>query len=138
MDKIHIEKLPETKEIDGAKRWEEEKGEFAQISYGEEVRHIAYFVIKAGYWRGKHYHERKDEVFYVVDGEIKAVFIDLDTEEQMERILSKGDRVRVSPRCWHVFYGIVDASVVEYSPQIYDKGDAVRLEISMEHRAERK
>lgn len=128
-----MEKLPETKEIDGAKRWEEEKGEFVQISYGEEIRHLAYFVVREGFWRGKHYHEKKEEIFYVVAGEIRATFIDLDTDEKMDCMLTKGDRVRVKPRCWHIFYGIRDSSVVEYSPQIYDKGDAPRLEISIEH-----
>jgi dTDP-4-dehydrorhamnose 3,5-epimerase-like enzyme len=129
MDKVHIERLPETKDLDGVKRWEEEKGEFAQICYCEEARHIAYFELKKGYWRGKHYHEQKEETFYVISGKIRAVFVDLDTKETEERILVKGDRLRLQPRCGHVFYGIDDSSVVEYSPQIYEKSDAFRLDI---------
>jgi dTDP-4-dehydrorhamnose 3,5-epimerase-like enzyme len=128
MKKIVLEKVPDTREIDGVKRWEEEKGEFVQISYGEEIRHVAFFVIKSGFWRGMHYHERKDEIFYVIDGEIRAVFRDLDTGEEEEHILTKGSKLRLAPRCWHVFYGITDASVVECSPQMYDKTDTFRLE----------
>jgi dTDP-4-dehydrorhamnose 3,5-epimerase-like enzyme len=131
MEKVLFEKLPETKEIDGAKRWEEEKGEFVQIAYGEQIRHLAYFIIRKGFWRGMHYHEKKEEIFYVVDGEIRAVFVDLDTDEKVEKVLIKGDRVRVSPRCWHIFYGLRDATVVEYSPQFYDKGDAPRLDLGL-------
>jgi dTDP-4-dehydrorhamnose 3,5-epimerase-like enzyme len=129
MDKVYIETLPETKEIDGAKRWDEEKGEFAQICYGEEARHIAFFRIRSGFWRGMHYHEKKNETFYVIDGRIRAVFVDLDSKEREEHVLVKGHRLRVGVRCWHVFYGIEDASVVEYSPQVYDKADAYRVDM---------
>jgi dTDP-4-dehydrorhamnose 3,5-epimerase-like enzyme len=129
MDKVLLERLPESKEIDGVKRWGEDKGEFAQICYREEARHIAVFTIKEGFWRGGHYHEKKDEAFYVVEGKIRAVFVDLDTEERMEHFLKKGDRLRVKPRCWHVFYGIGDSLVVQYSPQVYDATDAYQRKI---------
>ncbi len=75
--------------------------------------------------------EKKEEIFYVVDGEVRAIFIDLDTKEKEEHLLTKGQRVRVKPRCWHIFYGIRDASVVEYSPQVYDKGDAPKLDMGV-------
>jgi dTDP-4-dehydrorhamnose 3,5-epimerase-like enzyme len=129
MDKVLIEILPEPGDGEGEKRWDEEKGEFAQICYREEARHIAVFSIREGYWPGMHYHERKDETFYVVGGRIRAVFVDLDTKEREEQVLLKGYRVRVRPRCWHVFYGLEEALVVEYSPQIYDKTDMTRLVI---------
>jgi dTDP-4-dehydrorhamnose 3,5-epimerase-like enzyme len=127
MEKVLLEMLPDSRDLEGVKRWEEEKGEFAQICYREEARHIAVFAIRKGFWRGMHYHQRKDEAFYVVQGRIRAVFIDLDTNEKEEHLLMKGHRLRVRPRCWHVFYGTEDAFVVEYSPQVYDKTDAIRL-----------
>ncbi len=129
MEKARLEMLPETKEIDGVKRWEEERGEFAQICYGEEARHIAFFTLKEGFSRGGHFHEKKEEVFYVVAGRIRAVLLDLDTGEREEHLLPKGSRLRLKQRCWHIFYGIDDASVVEYSPQVYDKTDARTIEM---------
>ncbi len=123
MDKVTIEKLPYGKDMDGAKRWDEEKGEFVQISYREEARHIAFFEIKKGFFRGSHYHARKEEVFYVLRGKIQAVFMDMDTLEREERVLKKGDKIRVQTRCGHIFYGMEDTHVVEYSPQVYDKED---------------
>jgi len=128
MEKVSIETLPQTKDVDGVKRWEEARGEFAQICYDEEARHIAFFTVKKGFSRGGHYHEKKDEVFYVIDGRIRARFVDLDTNEREEHILPKGTRLRLKPRCWHIFYGIDDASVVEYSPQVYDKTDTYTID----------
>ena len=128
MDKLFIEALPETKDIDGAKHWSADNGYFAQICYREEARHIAYFTIKAGFSRGMHYHEKKDETFYVISGRLRASFIDLDSGEKFDQVLTPGMRLRVRPRCWHAFYGLEDSSVVEYSPQEYDKEDAYRME----------
>ncbi len=124
MNSVTIEKLPEAKEIDGAKRWEEEKGQFVQISYREDIGHLALFEIRKGHFRGSHYHEKKQEVFYIAEGLIRAVFRDLATMEQEEHTLKKGDKIRVETRCAHIFRALEDSLVVEYSPQYYDKTDA--------------
>lgn len=130
MDKVIIERLPETKEIDGAKRWNEERGEFAQISYREDIGHLAIFELKRGHFRGSHYHREKEETFYVVGGVIRAIFMDIDTKEREEQILEKGHKIRVKTRVGHIFHGIDDALVVEYSPQYYNKRDAYPVDFS--------
>ncbi len=124
MDKVIIEELPDTKEVPGAKRWEEERGEFVQVSYQEQIYHVAAFEIKKGYTRGSHYHQKKEEIFYIFRGRIKALLMDMDTLQKEERILKKGNKVRVKPRCGHLFYGLEDTLIIEYSPQIYDKEDS--------------
>lgn len=123
MDKVLIEKVPQSEEIIGAKRWEEERGEFVQISYQEEIRHLAIFEIRKEFSRGNHYHEKKEEIFYVVSGKMRALFADMDSLQREEYLLEKGDKIRIKPRCGHIFFGLEDALVVEYSPQIYDSED---------------
>ena len=127
MEKMAIQRLPNTKEIPGAKRWEEERGEFVQIAYQEGMYHLAVFEIRKGFSRGNHYHEKKEEIFYVFEGKIKASFIDMDSLEKEERILEKGDKIRVQPRCGHLFYGLENTFVIEYSPQVYDKEDNYKI-----------
>ena len=129
MDKVIIEKLPNTKEIQGTKRWEEERGEFVQIAYQEAIHHLVAFEIRKGFSRGDHYHERKEEIFYIIEGKIKASFIDMDTFQKEERILGKGDKIRVQPRCGHIFFGLEDALVIEYSPQVYEKEDTCKIDL---------
>jgi dTDP-4-dehydrorhamnose 3,5-epimerase-like enzyme len=130
MDKMTVERLPKTKEIPGAKRWEEERGEFVQIAYQEGMYHLAAFEIRKGFSRGNHYHEKKEEIFYVFEGKIKASFIDMDSLEKEERILEKGDKIRVQPRCGHLFYGLENTLVIEYSPQVYNKEDNFKINLS--------
>jgi dTDP-4-dehydrorhamnose 3,5-epimerase-like enzyme len=132
MDKVQIEKLPHSKEILGAKRWEEERGEFVQISYKEEIWHLAVFGIRKGFSRGNHYHEAKEEIFYVVSGKMRALFLDMDTLQKEEYILEKGDKIRMKPRCGHIFYGLEDTLVVEYSPHVYNMEDSYRIDLGKE------
>ncbi|MGA2467042.1 MAG: cupin domain-containing protein [Thermodesulfobacteriota bacterium] len=132
MDKVQIEKLPHSKEILGAKRWEEERGEFVQISYKEEMRHLAVFEIRKGFSRGNHYHEAKEEIFYVVSGKMRALFLDMDSLQKEEYILQKGDKIRMKPRCGHIFYGLEDTLVVEYSPYVYNMEDSYRIDLGKE------
>jgi dTDP-4-dehydrorhamnose 3,5-epimerase-like enzyme len=129
MDKVQIEKLPHSKEILGAKRWEEERGEFVQISYKEEIWHLAVFGIRKGFSRGNHYHEAKEEIFYVVSGKMRALLMDMDTLQKEEYILEKGDKIRLKPRCGHIFYGLEDTLVVEYSPHVYNMEDSYRIDL---------
>jgi dTDP-4-dehydrorhamnose 3,5-epimerase-like enzyme len=127
MKKVTIDKLPDTREIQGAKRWEEERGEFVQIAYQEEMRHLAIFEIKKGFSRGNHYHEKKEEIFYIFDGKIKSILMDMDTLQKEEKILEKGDKIRLKPRCGHIFIAMEDTLVVEYSPQVFDPVDNYKI-----------
>ena len=129
MNKVVIEKLPVTKQMTGAKRWTEERGEFIQISYREEIRHLAIFEIRKGFSRGAHFHEKKEEVFYIFSGKLKASFMDMDTLQAQEHVLEKGDRIRIRPRCGHLFYALEETVVVEYSPQFYDPEDSYRWDL---------
>jgi dTDP-4-dehydrorhamnose 3,5-epimerase-like enzyme len=129
MKKVIVEKLPEGKDIDGAKRWSEDKGEFVQISHREDIGHLAFFELKKGHVRGNHYHEKKEEVFYIISGKVRAIFFDIDSSEKEEQILTRGDKIKVATRIGHIFLGIEDALVVEYSPQYYDKEDAFRMDL---------
>ena len=132
MEKVLIEKVPYIKDILGAKRWEEERGEFVQISYKEEIWHLAVFGIRKGFSRGSHYHEAKEEIFYVVSGKMRALFLDMDTLQKEEYILEKGDKIRMRPRCGHIFYGLEGTLVVEYSPHVYNKEDSYRIDLGKE------
>ena len=124
MKNVIIENLPETKNMEGAKRWVEDKGEFVQVSYREDVRHVAYFELMKGFTRGSHYHNHKEEVFYIIDGCVRGVFYDLETGEKEAFIFKKGDKIRVRTGCAHIFYGEEDSHAIEYSNQYYDSKDA--------------
>jgi dTDP-4-dehydrorhamnose 3,5-epimerase-like enzyme len=129
MERVVIEKIPHAKEVQGVKRWEEEKGEFIQIAYQEEIHHLALFEIRKGFSRGNHYHVKKEEIFYVFHGKLRALFIDMENFQKEERVLEKGERIRIKPLCGHLFYGLEDTLVVEYSPQVYEEEDRYKISL---------
>jgi oxalate decarboxylase/phosphoglucose isomerase-like protein (cupin superfamily) len=129
MDKVVVERLPNTKEVQGTKRWDEERGEFAQIAYQEEIHHLALFEIRRGFSRGNHYHKRKEEIFYVAQGKLRVLLMDMDTFQREERVLEKGDKIRIKPLCGHALYGLGDTLVVEYSPQVYEVEDSYKIQL---------
>ena len=129
VDDIIIERLPETRGIDGAKRWVDEKGEFAQISYREDIGHVAFFELRKGQVRGNHFHRQKHEVFYIVHGKIEAVFASVPPGNEKKAVLEKGMKIHVPAGIAHRFYGIDDSLVIEYSPQYYDKTDVVKADL---------
>ena len=129
MEKVVVEKIPHTKEVQGAKRWEEEKGEFVQIAYQEEIHHVVLFEIRKGFSRGNHYHRKKEEIFYVFYGKLRALFMDMESLQKEERVLEKGERIRIKPLCGHFFYALDDALLVEYSPQVYEDEDRYKINL---------
>ncbi len=129
MDKMTIERLPETRDVPGVKRWLEERGEFVQVAYREEMRHLAVFEIQRGFSRGSHYHEKKEEIFYIFNGKVKVVAMDMDSPEREEAVLEKGDRLRLKPRCGHIFLALEETLVVEYSPQVFDPTDIYKINL---------
>jgi len=129
MEKVTIEKLPCTKKVRGAKRWEEERGEFVQIAYQEEIHHLALFEIRKGFTRGDHYHRKKEEIFYIFHGRLRALFMDMETLQKEERVFEAGDKIKIAPLCGHLFNGLEDTWVVEYSPQVYEEEDSYKINL---------
>lgn len=129
IDDIIIERLPEGQQFDGAKRWVDEKGEFVQVSYREDIGHVAFFELRKGQVRGNHYHGTKHEIFYIFRGTIEAVFASGPPDRKKTMTLEKGMKVYVPAGIAHRFYGIEDSLVVEYSPQYYDRADTVNVDM---------
>lgn len=80
-------------------------------------------VLNKGFRCSLHYHEVKDEVFYVIAG---RVLLELGDEVH---VLAKGDHRHVPPGTVHRFWGIEDSEIIEFSTHHEDE-DSYRLETS--------
>ena len=77
------------------------------------MSHLAVFEIRKGFFRGK----------------IRVIWMDMDTLQKGEGILEKGDKLRIKPRCGHIFTALEDTLVVEYSPQVFDPEDNYKINL---------
>jgi len=74
-----------------------------------------------------HYHELKDEVFYVQSGRILVKFSDQDDIEKAEEIvLTKGNNFHVYRGLRHQMFALEDTELFEFSTQHFDS-DSYRI-----------
>ncbi len=108
MDKVTIRRLPDVAPPipEGGGRIVTPAGELAQIVNGEAYRYLAFleFHPDPNAPRGNHFHAVKTEHLYIVDGLVRAIYRDLDTDATAEIELGAGDLVacrRAAPtRTW--------------------------------------
>ena len=75
-----------------------------------------------------HYHEEKDEVFYVQSGAVELVYSYGDSAEAGDKIiLVEGDKFHVPTGMRHQVYALKDTHIFEFSTQHFDS-DSYRIE----------
>ena len=68
-----------------------------------------------------HYHELKDEVFYVQSGRVKVLYSDEeDRDDAKEIILEAGDNFHVYRGLKHQIIALMDTELFEFSTQHFD------------------
>ena len=73
-----------------------------------------------------HYHERKDETFIILEGEVSLTYANGLEAPAKTIVLSKGDKFRLKPGVVHTFKSLTNKStVMEISTT--DDGDNVKL-----------
>ena len=75
-----------------------------------------------------HYHELKDEVFYVQSGKLLIKYGEDDSQENaLETILGPGDNFHVYRGLRHQMVALADTELFEFSTQHFDS-DSYRVE----------
>ena len=74
-----------------------------------------------------HYHELKDEVFFIQSGKVLVKYSDSDDiTTAKEKILSRGDNFHVYRGLRHQMIALEDTELFEFSTQHFD-GDSHRI-----------
>lgn len=75
-----------------------------------------------------HYHNLKDEVFYIQSGKIELIYGEADKKSEATKIiLEKGDSFHVSVGLRHQMVALEDTELFEFSTQHFDQ-DSIRIE----------
>ncbi|MBI2655243.1 cupin domain-containing protein [Candidatus Woesearchaeota archaeon] len=83
-------------------------------------------ILNEGFESSWHYHERKDETFVILDGQVSLTYANGINEKNQTIILNKGDKFRLKPGVVHTFKSLTPKSIVmEISTT--DDGDNVKL-----------
>jgi quercetin dioxygenase-like cupin family protein len=95
------------------------------VNCDEYCGKLLYFV------KGKrcswHYHNLKDEVFYIQTGKVQVKYSDVDDiNAASEKILSPGDNFHVYRGLRHQIIALEDTELFEFSTQHFDS-DSIRI-----------
>ncbi len=75
-----------------------------------------------------HYHEIKDEVFYIQSGAVEVIYSYQDNPEIADKILLvEGDKFHVPTGMRHQMYALKDTELFEFSTEHFDS-DSIRLQ----------
>lgn len=96
---------------------------------GDGMRYLTYLEFTPKKDRGNHYHNKKEESMIVLKGKLKAKYYLVDNpSENLELMLEEGDIVNIKPRVAHVYLSEDGASAIEFSPQILDYDDQIKVQ----------
>jgi len=70
-----------------------------------------------------HYHEKKDETFYILKGKI------LMEINNKKHVMLPGHSILINPKTKHRFTGLEDSEIIEFSTH-HDDSDSYREELS--------
>lgn len=123
------------------KKPEEDRIEFLSEFRGERHNHLwgyelwiennekycsKLLVLNKGFESSWHYHERKDETFVVLEGQVSLTYANESGIPAQTIILNKGDKFRLKPKVVHTFTSLDEKStVMEISTT--DDNDNVKL-----------
>jgi dTDP-4-dehydrorhamnose 3,5-epimerase-like enzyme len=99
---------------------EDPRGLMAQVENGREFKHLLVLESKKNSVRGNHYHEKKQEWFYLASGKCRFAFENVKTRERFEEVLSPGEKVFIPPHIAHAILALEDSVLVEYSMQVFN------------------
>lgn len=100
------------------------QGELAQVyDDAEGIRYLAFVELRKGAVRGNHYHQVKDEVIYVIQGEILLVVEDISTRERASFPLHTGELALIPVRIAHGFRTQEAGQAIEWSTNRFDPAD---------------
>jgi len=103
------------------------QGELAQFHDADEpIRYMAFLELRDGTLRGNHYHELKEEFFYLIQGEVELVVIDLDSGQRESIPMISGDLAFIRQRVAHAFKVRKPGQAIEFSGHRYDPRDTYR------------
>ena len=83
-------------------------------------------ILHEGFESSWHYHERKDETFVILEGQVSLTFANSPDSPTQTIFLNPGDKFRLKPGVVHTFKSLTPKSIVmEISTT--DDGDNVKL-----------
>ena len=103
------------------------QGELAQVYDSDEpIRYLAYIELRENTVRGNHYHRIKEEMVYLIQGELLLVVEDVHSKGREHVSLQGGDAVVIQPGVAHALRILKAGHALECSKTRFEAADTYR------------
>jgi mannose-6-phosphate isomerase-like protein (cupin superfamily) len=107
------------------------QGELAQFHNAEEgIRYMAFIELLPGQVRGNHYHKIKEELVYVIRGEVSLSVADIDSQARASVPLRAGDLALIRTGIAHALRTVEPGQAIEFSVARFDPADIHRFPLA--------
>jgi mannose-6-phosphate isomerase-like protein (cupin superfamily) len=107
------------------------QGELAQFyDAAEGVRYLAFIELVPGQVRGNHYHTVKEELVYVIRGEVLLIAEDIDSKARASVELRAGDFGVIRTGIAHAYRTVEAGQAIEFSVARFDPADIHRYPLA--------
>jgi hypothetical protein len=104
------------------------QGELAQFYDADQgIRYLAFIELLPGQVRGNHYHQVKEELVYVIRGEVLLEVADIDSNARASVALRSGDLAVIRTRIAHALRAVAPGQAIEFSSSRFDLADIHRF-----------
>lgn len=123
-------KTPTAPDAPELKRLDLAQGRLAQLTpSGQAFRYLAWVELIEGATRGNHYHHRKEEWFYLIEGEVDLLVEDPESKARATVRLREGDLAIITTGIAHAMLPVQAGQAIEFSPAEFDPQDTVRYSL---------
>jgi mannose-6-phosphate isomerase-like protein (cupin superfamily) len=121
---LPVLRLPLEPDAPALKRLLLSQGELAQFHDADEgIRYLAFIELVPGQVRGNHYHQVKEELVYVIRGELLLDVADIDSQARASVALRTGDLAVIRTRIAHALRPVEPGQAIEFSSSRFDPAD---------------
>jgi uncharacterized cupin superfamily protein len=107
------------------------QGELAQFhNGGEGIRYMAFIELLPGQVRGNHYHKVKEELVYVIRGEVLLSVTDIESKASASVTLRAGDLAVIRVGIAHAFRPTEPGQAIEFSSARFDAADIQKYPVA--------
>ena len=107
------------------------QGELAQFYDADEgIRYLAFLELLPGQVRGNHYHKVKEELVYVIRGEVLLSVADVDSKAHASVALQAGDLAVIQTGIAHALRTVEPGQAIEFSSSRFDPADIHQFALS--------
>jgi quercetin dioxygenase-like cupin family protein len=107
------------------------QGELAQFFNGEQsIQYIAYIELQPGNARGNHYHKTKAEWVYLIQGTMRLLVQDVQSNARDSIALSTGDLVFIQIGVAHALEPLEPGQAIEFSSARFDPADIYKFTVA--------